>query len=179
MAGNSRPENASCGAVLCHAADSILSQCELILLEVPDAAYTAPAETIRGGTLGKHLRHTLDHFAALWADGDAIEYDRRERDVPMETDRRAALAAIASLRERLAGAASQDSTASVRVRVMVAGDGTEVDLDSTFGRELAFATHHAVHHIAMMKAIAGEFGLELPQGVGKAPSTILHERGPR
>lgn len=179
MAQNTRLEDASCGAALCHAADSILAQCESILLEVPDAAYTAPAETIRGGTLGKHLRHTLDHFAAACADCAVIDYDHRERDVPMETDRRAALAAVASLRERLAASTTRDSAGSVRVRVMVAGDGAEVELLSTFGRELAFATHHAVHHIAMMKAIAGEFGLELGDGVGKAPSTIHHERRPR
>lgn len=58
---------------------------------------------------------------------------------------------------------------------MVAESGLEVDLASTLGRELAFATHHAVHHAAMMKAIASEFGVTAETAFGKAPSTLLYE----
>lgn len=65
--------------------------------------------------------------------------------------------------------------APVRVRVMVSGDGAETELVSSLARELAFATHHAVHHQAMMRAIAGEFGVEASSDFGKAPSTINHE----
>jgi hypothetical protein len=51
-----------------------------------------------------------------------------------------------------------------------------VELVSTLGRELAFATHHAVHHQAMMKAIAFEFGVEVEECFGKAPATVNAER---
>jgi len=163
----------TCGPLVA-AADAVLAQCEGILLGVPDAAYSAPSQTIQGGTLGKHLRHTLDHFAAACAPG-AIDYDHRERDVPMETDRRAALAALAVLRDRLSAQGARDSAEPVRVRVMICADGRCEELTSTLGRELAFAAHHAVHHIAMMRAIAGEFGIELDAGVGKAPATLNYE----
>jgi len=171
--------------ILAAAAGALLAQCEGFVLDLPDAAYTAESVTLRGGTVGKHLRHTLDHFAAAlgWATGgevasqDAIDYDRRERNVPMETDRHAAIAGIAQLRERLAEVSLQALDAPVRVRVMVSGDGQEAELRSTLGRELAFATHHAVHHQAMMQAIAREFGLEAAGGFGKAPSTLKFERG--
>jgi uncharacterized damage-inducible protein DinB len=167
------------------AAGHLLAQCEAFVLSLPDAAFTAESVTLQGGTVGKHLRHTLDHFAAAlgWATGgevtsqDAIDYDRRERNVPMETDRHAAVAGIAQLRDRLAEVSLQALDAPVRVRVMVTSDGQEAELRSTLGRELAFATHHAVHHQAMMQAIAREFGLETAGGFGKAPSTLKHERG--
>jgi hypothetical protein len=47
-------------------------------------------------------------------------------------------------------------------------------------RELGFAAHHAIHHLAMVKIIA-ETTLkltpdELPIDFGKAPSTIVFER---
>ena len=35
--------------------------------------------------------------------------------------------------------------------------------------------HHAIHHHAVMGAIAMEQGLDIPAGFGKAPSTINHE----
>jgi len=63
----------------------------------------------------------------------------------------------------------------VRVRVMLCADGQHAELGSTLGRELAFAAHHAVHHHAMVAAIAAEFGLSAPDGFGRAPSTIHHE----
>ncbi|CAG0969498.1 hypothetical protein PHYC_01164 [Phycisphaerales bacterium] len=161
---------------LAAAADSILSQCESLLLEVPDSVYIAEAQTIQGGTLGKHLRHTLDHFAAAFTHAGPIDYDHRARNVPMETDRQAALAQVAFLKERAGSLGHRLSGDSVSVRVMIAGDGREMILGSTLGREMAFATHHAVHHLAMMRAIAGAFGIDLPDVVGKAPSTINFER---
>jgi hypothetical protein len=59
---------------------------------------------------------------------------------------------------------------------MLSGDGHEAELESTLGRELVFATHHAIHHHAMMSAIASEFGIKVGPDFGKAPSTINHER---
>ena len=53
--------------------------------------------------------------------------------------------------------------------------GQLADLKSTLGRELFFATHHAIHHHAMMKTIGREFGIEAPAGFGTAPSTIKFE----
>jgi hypothetical protein len=65
---------------------------------------------------------------------------------------------------------------SVAVQVMTS-PGTEVCLRSTIAREIAFATHHAVHHQAMMRAIAKELQAEcLDASFGVAPSTIDHER---
>lgn len=168
-------QSGSACRVLAAAADAVLAQCAALLAEVSDTVYSTPSTTVQGGTIGKHLRHTLDHFAAaLSPAGETIDYDHRERDRPMETDRAAALAAVAGVRERLATFA--DSAAAVRVRVMVCADGACTELSSTRGRELAFATHHAVHHQAMMRTIAGEFGIDVFEGFGKAPSTQEHER---
>jgi Uncharacterized protein conserved in bacteria len=162
------------------AAGAVLDQCESLVRAVPDEAYIAPSRSHRGGTLGKHVRHTLDHFAAALSvmDGEGvIDYDHRRRETPVETDRAATADAIDSLRVRLSAAASEGLGRSVRVRVMIDAEGNELELCSTLGRELAFATHHAVHHQAMMRAIAAEFGVEVDECFGKAPSTLNAERG--
>mmetsp|Transcript_37620 Transcript_37620/g.55098 ORF Transcript_37620/g.55098 Transcript_37620/m.55098 type:complete len:219 (+) Transcript_37620:98-754(+) len=61
------------------------------------------------------------------------------------------------------------------------GGSQEIGLTSTIGRELGFCAHHAIHHMAMVKIIALNFaGLsvdELPPDFGKAPSTIIYDRG--
>jgi hypothetical protein len=162
------------------AADALLAQAARFIAAIPPSAYARPCPLASGGTIGKHVRHCLDHFSAALGAIDApdgpIDYDHRERDVPMETSPAAALAAIVVLRSALRAITADQLAAPVTVRVMVDAEGGTVDLPSTLGRELAFATHHALHHHAMMKFIADSFGLPTPADFGKAPSTLEHER---
>jgi uncharacterized damage-inducible protein DinB len=188
QASNGRSCDAECGCAepgevhpVAAAAAAMLEQCAAFVRDVPGASYTQPSRTLQGGTIGKHVRHTLDHFRAALAGAAAevIDYDHRERNVPMETEPREALAAIEALRRDLLGLTRTALSAPVRIRVMIAGDGTEAELGSTLARELAFAAHHAVHHHAMLGAIAAELGVEAGPEFGKAPSTITHERAQR
>lgn len=161
------------------AALALLEQASALVGVVDDGAYGRASRVMPGGTMGKHFRHLVDHFAAALAGGGGavIDYDHRERDVPMETDRGAALAQIGMLMERLRGIDGAAGAAAVRVRLMLSCDGEEHEFDSTLGRELAFAAHHAVHHHAMIGAIAAEMGVRTPEGFGRAPATLHHERG--
>lgn len=191
--GTSTKDPCACGQVPCgrgeefpHAciavADAQLEQAAAFVRSIPVAAYSRTCALASGATIGKHLRHCLDHYAAAIGgatrdrDAEPIDYDHRDRDVPMETSVAAALAAIETLRADLAKFTRADIDAPVAVRHMVDGDGTTVHLGSTLGRELAFAAHHALHHHAIMKIIADAFGCITPAGFGKAPSTVHHER---
>ncbi len=158
----------------------VLDQCDRLLRDLPEAVYAAPSRVLAGGTVGKHVRHTIDHFAALLSGHErrqTVDYDHRERGVPMETVRAEAISALRDLRERLAGLGPPDMNAPVRVRVMLTADGADAELLSTLGRELAFAAHHAVHHHAMIKAIAAEHGHAAPADFGTAPSTLADRHG--
>ena len=164
------------------AAAALLEQAAGLIASLSDQAYAAPSGRIQGGTIGKHFRHCLDHFAAalsplIAAEGaeTVIDYDHRERNVPMESDRGVAIAEIQAVRGHLLRTSAADLSRRVTVRVMLTGDGCEADLPSTFGRELVFAAHHAVHHHAMIKSIAEEFGARVPAEFGKAPSTLNFE----
>lgn len=158
-------------------ADAILEQCADFLSEVPHARYAAPSATVTGGTIGKHARHVLDHFRAALTTpaSDPIDYDHRARGGSVETDPHAARAEIASLRAIVRGIDDARMNTPVTARVMLTGAGETADLRSTLGRELFFATHHAIHHHTMMKTIGREFGVEAPAGFGAAPSTINFE----
>lgn len=157
---------------------SILDQCEGLLAAVEPQAFTAPSSRMQSGTIGKHIRHTLDHFSAPLAAlaGEPIDYDHRVRGTSVESDPSAARAQLREVRDSLASLGEHNCGRKVVIRVMVSGCGQCADLESTLARELAFASHHAVHHLAMITTIAGEFGLAMPEGFGKAPSTIAHDR---
>ena len=161
------------------AAQAILRQCAAVAGRIEPDAYSRPSRALRGGTIGQHLRHSLDHFAAILAgreSGRTIDYDHRDRHVPMETDPAQAALAIDSVLGGLGSIGTDELDAPVRVRVMLSGDGAEAELGSTLGREIFFAAHHAIHHNAMIGAIAGEFGVEVDEQFGKAPSTIQYEQ---
>lgn len=162
------------------AAGALLAQAAELLEAMSDEAYSAPSTVLPGGTIGKHLRHVVDHFAAPLIDGqdescECVDYDHRDRDVPMETDRTAAIEKINSLRDCIAKLDADRLRAPMRIRVMLAGDGTSAEMPSSLGRELFFAFHHAVHHNAMIGAIAREHGIDTVEGFGTAPSTLNHE----
>ena len=162
------------------AADALLAQAQGLIEGLDDSAYTYSSPVMMRGTIGKHVRHCLDHFSAALGvieAGGVIDYDHRERNVPMETSRDEALKVIAGLRSALARVDRAAALREVEVRVMLTAAGDEATLRSTLARELAFAAHHAQHHHAMMQVIADELGAATPDGFGKAPSTLNHERG--
>ena len=51
------------------------------------------------------------------------------------------------------------------------GLGNGFELSTNFWRELAFVSHHGVHHMAVMKVMCQNHGLALPENVGVAPAT--------
>lgn len=171
-------------ASVVHAAINLIEQCEQFVKDVPAPVYATESMVMPGGTVGKHLRHLADHYEAIVratvsTSEEVVNYDHRERDVPMESSREDALRGLESLRVRVKSLRDLQPNRLMQVRVMVSGAGHEATLTTSLARELAFATHHGVHHQAMMKAIAGEFGVEAATEFGKAPSTMNHEAAKR
>jgi len=162
---------------LAAAADAILGQCAHACEAVDDHAFTTESTTVRGGTIGKHIRHALDHYRALLDTREGpVDYDHRTRGVTIESDRAAARSEIARMRTKIAALDAGDLDRGVTIRVMLSGEGDTTDLPTTLGRELWFCAHHAIHHNAMIKAIAHEFGAAFDQGFGTAPSTLNYLR---
>ncbi len=159
------------------AASALLDQCADMLGSIDQEAYTKACPGMHGSCIGGHLRHTLDHFAAALTalEGETVDYDHRCRQTPVETDLDAAKGEVNRLRDAISAIDPGSCSEPVTIRVMLTGDGAMTELKTTFARELAFATHHAIHHNAMIKAIALDQGVELPGHFGKAPSTIEHE----
>lgn len=157
-----------------------LDQIAEIARSIEPAVYTHPERGGGGATIGKHVRHALDHYAALLerpaGTPRPVAYDHRVRGGEVETDPAAARRRAAELRASLERLDHRRLAAEVRLDVVVSPDEPEVPLRSTLGRELAFVAHHATHHLAMIKSLARDAGVELPARVGRAPSTLAHDR---
>jgi hypothetical protein len=194
-------------AKLCRANHGILNQkIDLIrMLEVKHGVeklfhlYQMPCPMLQA-SMGQHLRHSMDHIerAALAASvrtasgndkidysESSIHYDQRERGTNDEQDFLLAIARIDRVRAMLEQISNSplDPNQPVLACFMLSGDSqSESRLPSTIGRELGFAAHHAIHHLAMVKIIAtnpkigGLESRDLPPEFGRAPSTINHDQ---
>lgn len=143
-----------------------------------DEQLSVSSQYLPGSTIGKHLRHARDHFVLLAAcmlqpPPYILSYDTRIRNTPMETSRASAkealLEAIRQLEEVVPTA---DTNAPITLHAVTPH---MQEFQSTFGRELWFASLHCVHHWSMVRVIAGEMNIKLTEDFGFAPSTLVYQ----
>ena len=153
-----------------------LDEIASLLLAIRPALYTAPVEGHVSGTVGAHVRHCLDHVAALVAaePSTILSYDRRRRGTTIEADPAAALQQILRLEAALERWSSRSLDDPVRVASLIDSSGSSIVGWSTLGRELAFVLSHTIHHQATIAAVMALHGVEAPDRFGFAPSTPRH-----
>jgi hypothetical protein len=156
---------------------ALLRQKRQVLETVSDAHYTEKIPSIFNSSVASHLRHILDHYQTAIAAAQQptanplAHYDERERDTAVEKSKDAALAVIERMEQEILGIDLQKP-----IRVAFYGDTDRFEafqLPSVVGREVAFASHHAIHHLSMVKLIMQDLKYSFPADatIGIAPST--------
>ena len=158
----------------------ILDQGTSLLDCLSDETYKAKTPLSSGASIGAHYRHCLDHFSALLA-GDpegGINYDARERNPVLETDRDAARRMTAHLGDLATSLDAKILKSPVIVRCGVSyADTQSTAVDSSYEREVMFSISHAVHHYALIAMIGRSLGMTMPERFGVAPSTMHYRKG--
>ncbi|MGI9627955.1 MAG: DinB family protein [Longimicrobiales bacterium] len=132
-------------------------------------------------SIGTHMRHVVDHYDCLLsglAEG-RIDYYTRNRDSLLESDSRRVVSAFERIRDTLADVnfPSLDTPLEVGTGGPDQEDGERGWAPSSVRRELAFVLSHTLHHLAMIRGMALELGVDLGGQVGVAHSTLKHRRG--
>ena len=132
-------------------------------------------------SIGTHMRHVVDHYDCLisgLADG-RIDYYTRNRDHLLESDSRRVVSAFERIRDALQDAnfPSLDTPLKVGTGGPDQEDGEPGWATSSVRRELAFVLSHTLHHLAMIRGMALELGVDLGGQVGVAHSTLKHRDG--
>jgi uncharacterized damage-inducible protein DinB len=151
-----------------------LDNIESLVMTLPAGVYTTRVDGRVSGTLGEHVRHCLDHIAALASSqpDTTLSYDRRQRGTAVECDPTAALQEILRLKAAVDGLSTRSLDEPIRVSSLVDASGEAIVATSSLGRELAFVISHTIHHQATMAAVLALQGLEPPAAFGFAPSTL-------
>jgi hypothetical protein len=138
--------------------------------------YNTPSDILSGATIGQHIRHILEFYLLLVSGSftGTVSYDKRERDLRLESDPDFAVKVIDRL---LSGINTLDVTQTVKFEADYTSEGaSQKMISSSVGRELAYCIEHSIHHQAIIKAglidlcctdlVNNEFGV--------AYSTILY-----
>ena len=140
-----------------------------LLGEMDSATYTSPCAAAFSSSIGQHVRHCVEHyeeFLAALNNSRELNYDKRPRDLHVETDMSEAMSRLRKIRDDLGSLPGNCQPLRIR--------DCEVDLasESSVCREMQFLVSHTVHHFALISVIAGLSGLRTPEDFGIAPSTL-------
>ena len=149
-----------------------LAELAAVVESLDDLTYATARRDGVSGSIGAHVRHTVDHVAAVLepATADVIDYDTRRRGTDIETRRDGAAAELRRLAHALQ---SSGPTFDRRVELSAVIDptGRRVRAGSTLERELVFALSHTIHHQAIVALLMADAGRTAPARFGLAPAT--------
>jgi len=136
---------------------------------------------------GAHIRHVLDHYAALRSglQSGVVDYDYRQRQSEVETHRGLAknelLATSNWLSDLLHSSVDSQQSSShsnaLKVKSEVSlCDCCAVTVDSDLSRELLYTLNHTVHHMAYVALLLQINGISVNASIGVAPATASYRR---
>jgi hypothetical protein len=154
----------------------ILDQLESTVNQIKPEDFNKSSTALGGSTIGQHLRHTLEFFICLEKGFEAgvINYDKRDHDKLIESDKFIALATINKIRDFIS---KTPADKEFRLEVGYERHSEEcISITTNYYRELTYNIEHAVHHMAIMKIGVRELApyVKLDEHFGIAVSTVRY-----
>jgi len=154
-----------------------LEEIKTLLFQLSNNKYTHHARLLSGATIGEHVRHILEFYQSVLdgLDSKIVNYDKRKRNMLIESNREIAIQTIDLICSRLA----IDMTDEFLVLVGNFGGlrGEESHIKTSLYRELAYCLEHSIHHQALIKVGLLELNSisYIDQTFGWAPATIRYK----
>ncbi|MFT6332834.1 MAG: hypothetical protein ACJAW3_001182 [Lentimonas sp.] len=128
-------------------------------------------------TVGAHIRHIIDRMNCFerGLNLGQINYDLRERNPEIETNRDLALKALEKINDLFENFNESDLAKQISIIETLDSKRAPSVMSSTIGREIADLIAHNTHHLAIIKEILKD-KIPIDENFGKAPSTIIHEK---
>lgn len=152
---------------------TVLLQLIDLLNQLDHDSYGQALPALSGASLGGHTRHIIELFEQLLQGYEMgeVNYDRRARDMRLQTDLNEAIDRCAQL---IAGIDLTDKPLLLTTEFQ----GQSVQLPTTYARELLYNLEHCVHHQALLKVGLIACNLTLvDETFGVASATLTYRAG--
>ncbi len=150
-----------------------LLELKAVLLKLGESSYT-DFNSKGQASVGQHVRHTLAFYHCLFQADETVNYDKRERDVFLETNVDHAISSIEEIVEQLRKF-DLDRPIALSTQVESVSHDSLV-FNSSLSRELFYVLEHAIHHMAIMRILIMDQipNFELSPSFGVAYSTLAY-----
>lgn len=150
---------------------NVFVQLSELLNQLTPGQYKQPSQILFNATIGQHVRHIIELFICLEQgyETGVVNYEKRKRDLRIETDKAFAKSLLADIYSRL-GRPNKD----LLLEAAFDENSAKVfSIASNYYREIAYNLEHTVHHMALIRVGINEVSdVVLPSGYGVASSTI-------
>lgn len=144
-----------------------------ILSQIKDNDYTATLTTLKGASIGKHIRHIVEFYECLLFNNfnNIVNYDNRKRNLLLEENVKYTEGFITEIIDTLIKIEN-----NARVLLVAKYQDQNISMESSIYREITYNIEHAVHHLAIISiAIPIHFNyINLSPNFGYADSTIQY-----
>ena len=150
----------------------ILNQVKDLISNLSDEQFTTPKTVFSGSSLGQHFRHLIEFYIEIekGVSQKEICYDRRSRDLRIESNRGYAIETINKI-ETFLDTITSDLELSF-IANYTTDKNSEEKINSSLYRELAYGLEHTIHHLAIIKIGLVSMGIAVDENLGVAPSTV-------
>jgi uncharacterized damage-inducible protein DinB len=156
-----------------------MGQLAQLLDQLPGNAYRQCFGARNQHVIGKHVRHIIDHYLALLSAtsgaGSLLDYENRNRDLILESDKNAARDHLSGIVQTLRHRFGKVFVSELEMRHNSAGQHQIVK--TSVERELVFLASHTIHHMAIIGMLAEQAGLQVNPEFGVHPSTLRYLEG--
>lgn len=151
-----------------------IGQIKRLIQDMSDEEYSRPLEILSGSSIGQHVRHIAEFYICLikGMHQQTVNYDRRERDLKLETDIKFAGYSLDKIRTNLP---SEMEDFKMNMQGNFSNDQEyNLLISSSLYRELAYCLEHSIHHQALIKIGLIELNktILVDENFGIAPATI-------
>jgi hypothetical protein len=137
--------------------------------------YSEKIPVLSNASIGQHVRHTVELFLCLEKGYQTglVNYEKRERDIKIETDKDFAN----SLLKRIFNTLPRENRELLLETGYDEHSDQTIRITSNYYREIVYNLEHTVHHMALIRVgINAITSISLPESFGVAGSTVKHRK---
>lgn len=146
---------------------------QFILSQIKEEDYTSKLTTLKGASIGKHIRHIVEFYECLLFNNfdNIVNYDTRKRNLLLEENVKYTEGFITEIIDALLKIEN-----NARVLLVSKYQDQNISMESSIYREITYNIEHTVHHLAIISiAIPIHFEyINLSANFGYADSTIQY-----
>lgn len=157
------------------AVNNVFIQLSSSLDQLSGQEYIQPCNNLSNNTIGQHVRHIIELFQCLEKgyDEGLVNYEKRKRDIAIETDKNLAASLLKEVYDQL------DRPDKEMILEACYDDlaAEAIKIPTNYYREVAYNLEHTIHHMALIRVGIREVStIELPADFGVASSTVKYRK---